>query len=651
MRRGTAIGLSLLGATIVVVPLLWNMSGNQQPARYQSASQEKHYKLNTVHQDMKVTERLLSTDTKQAMNRALNQWPSKDQNHIKMKMDRFREKYPHFVYTSWVNQSAGAHVRSGSIPETSQHDGKSTKEQIASYVRRAETSVTNKQPYRSPEIRLNGKQYVVEGYPSPATNGGIVTVVSQQVVYQVHNHQQRNLRVVPYPPEHKYRVKSVDTNTKKDVTVADGEDNQGTSHYYTDEIVVRFRQQPTEQQLKRIRDDIRATAVKKVGNAYVFQSKWMETERLQQYFASYNPIYVEPHYLYLTNDLKRSDGTPTSLHAAPLRDRFGRDNRLNQAPRANNTTNDEPNDVLYRPYQWNLPLIKTNNGWSLTKGREDVIVAVVDTGVDLKHSDLKDKLLPGYNAINRNAQPQDDVGHGSHVAGIIGASVNNEEGIAGMTWYNKILPVKVLDSSGSGTSYSVAEGIIWATDNGAKVINLSLGNYVDGALLHDAVRYAHERDVVLIAATGNDNTSQPGYPAAYPEVFAVSATDSNTGKASYSNYGNYVDVVAPGTSIASTYTNNQYAALSGTSMASPHVAALAALIRSVNPSLKNTEVYDIMRQTVNDLGTKGKDNYYGHGQIDVERALHLATQSTHSLSLYPQNVQRELKRVAAEFDR
>ena len=129
--------------------------------------------------------------------------------------------------------------------------------------------------------------------------------------------------------------------------------------------------------------------------------------------------------------------------------------------------------------------------------------------------------------------------------------------------------MKVLDNSGSGTTYAVAEGIIWAADHGAKVINMSLGNYADAQFLHDAIKYAFDRDIVLIAATGNDNTERPGYPAAYPEVFAVSATDPDMNKASYSNYGDYVDVMAPGTSIASTYPNNQYAALSGTSMASP----------------------------------------------------------------------------------
>lgn len=153
--------------------------------------------------------------------------------------------------------------------------------------------------------------------------------------------------------------------------------------------------------------------------------------------------------------------------------------------------------------------------------------------------------MTGYNVIDPASDPMDDVGHGTHVSGIIGALVNNNEGVAGISWYNKMLPVKALDKSGSGTTYSVAEGIIWAADNGAKVINMSLGNYADSQFLHDAVKYAFDKDVVLVAASGNDNTERPGYPAAYPEVLAVAATDSNLKRASYSNYGDYIDVAAP----------------------------------------------------------------------------------------------------------
>ena len=263
---------------------------------------------------------------------------------------------------------------------------------------------------------------------------------------------------------------------------------------------------------------------------------------------------------------------------------------------------------------------------------------------------FREDCVDGLNIVQPEQFPTDDVGHGTHVTGVISATVNNLEGVAGMTWYDKVMPIKVLDASGAGTTYSVAQGIIWATDHGAKVINMSLGNYAQAEFLHDAIRYAFDRDVVLIAASGNDNTRQAaGYPAAYPEVFAVAATDQQRNRAPFSNYGNYIDVAAPGVSIASTYPDNQYAALSGTSMASPHVAALAALIRSVNPLLNNKEVMNIMRDTADDLGESGKDDQFGYGQINVEQALVQASNTKNSVQLYPEWVKREVQQIRAKY--
>ncbi len=382
------------------------------------------------------------------------------------------------------------------------------------------------------------------------------------------------------------------------------EDNQGVSHYHKNEVVVKFRTPPTDEQLKQIQSEIQSEHMRKLGHNYVFRSKTMEARQLMQYFNNWNVHYSEPHFLYLTNETA-SPLTPVDPKVIT------------------------PNDTLYSRYQWNLPNIDTERGWALNKGASDVIVGVVDTGVDMDHADLQGRLAPGYNFIDRGSRPMDDVGHGTHVSGVISANVNNGIGIAGMNWFGKIMPVKVLDSSGTGNTYSVAEGIIWAADHGAKVINMSLGNYANAQFLHDAIRYAFDKDVVLIAASGNDNSSEPGYPAAYPEVLAVAATDSQKKKkASFSNYGDYIGVSAPGVNIASTYPHNQYAALSGTSMASPHVTALAALIRAANPDLKNTEVMEVIRQSAKDLGPKGRDPYYGFGEIDVASALQLATKQS-----------------------
>ncbi|SMG12925.1 S8 family peptidase [Paenibacillus aquistagni] len=636
MRKGTVIGLTALGIAVLAVPLLWNSTGpSNKQAKVHTASAERISKQHILQQDVNITRQLSQHDAMNDIQTGLAEWSTLSAQQLTSKIRSFVDAHPHVEYVYWINKSNKQAISSGSIPHK---DKPEVYKKLTTYIRAGERHVSLGKEYRSPNLQINGKQHVVIGIPKSgaASPFGVVAIVNQQVVENIRNHQLRNLRMVPYPREHKYQVKSVDTNSMKDIAVKDGEDNQGTSHYYKDELVVRFRTPPTEEQLNQIKQDISCTHVRKSGYTYIFKSKAMGMEELKQYFSQYDPMYTEPHYLYMTNDIKRPDGTPTSLNARTFR------------PMADNTSN-EPNDVFYKPYQWNLPLIKANEGWSLTKGSGDVTIAVVDTGVDTKHWDLKSKLLKGYNVIDPNTTPNDDVGHGTHVAGIIGAEVNNHEGIAGMTWNNPILPVKVLDSTGAGTSYSVAEGIIWATDQGAKVINLSLGNYADGAFLHDAVKYAYDKDVVLVAATGNDNTSQPGFPAAYPEVFAVSATNQDNTKASYSNYGNYVDVVAPGTSIASTYPDNQYAALSGTSMAGPHVSALAGLIRSINPSLRNTEVYDIMRQSAADLGSGGKDNYFGYGAIDVERALSMASQRQSSLSMYPQNVDRKLSSMVSRF--
>lgn len=285
-----------------------------------------------------------------------------------------------------------------------------------------------------------------------------------------------------------------------------------------------------------------------------------------------------------------------------------------------------PNDSFYARYQWNLPAIHTEDGWTLSRGKRNVPVAIIDSGVDLTHPDLTRRLLPGYNVLADDRSPNDENGHGTHVAGIIASQPNNGEGVAGMTWFNPIMAVKALNADGYGTSIDVAKGIRWAVDHGAKVINLSLGNYQPSSVLEEAIRYADAHDVVLVAASGNDSTSQASFPAAYPEVISVGAVNPDLSYALYSNYGDYVDVVAPGTNIASTFAGHRYAALSGTSMAAPHVTALAALIRSVNPRLSNDEVRDIILESADDLGDRGKDPYYGYGLINVYRALELAKQ-------------------------
>ncbi|HEY9693105.1 MAG TPA: S8 family peptidase [Oculatellaceae cyanobacterium] len=240
-----------------------------------------------------------------------------------------------------------------------------------------------------------------------------------------------------------------------------------------------------------------------------------------------------------------------------------------------------PNDSSFTN-QWGLKKVSAESAWDKTKGSSSVKIAIIDTGVDLNHPDLSAKVITDsdYDFVNSDYEAQDDQGHGTHVAGIAAAATNNGTGIAGMCPDCSILPIKVLDSTGSGSFSNIASAIRYATDKGAKVINLSLGGGSSSTTLLNAVRYAHSKGVLLACAAGNANTSKASYPAYYSECVAVAATDQNDYKASFSNYGSWVDTSAPGVNIDATYWNDTYAQLNGTSMATPYVAGLAGMLFS-----------------------------------------------------------------------
>lgn len=555
---------------------------------------ELKMKQMTLNQDLARTDELCRSECSIVLHRAVQELSTKESGQAIEGLKKVQAEHPHMELLAWtkVQQTLEQSVTSGGLPEKA-------RQTVEPFLAEAKQQVDSGQAYQSKAIHADGSAYFVIGIPSGDGSTGLVGAVRQQILQQVADHQIKNLRMVAYPGEGRYKIESVDADSLQDIRVEHPEDNENTSHYHVNQVVVKFKKEPSEGELVRIRKDIGSGQFRKLGYTYVFESGNMEAKQMMNYFKQWNIEYAEPHFIYLTN---QTTSETTEARAEVF----------------------TPNDSLYRRYQWNLPQIDTEAGWNITRGSQDVIAAVVDTGVDINHPDLRNQLVSGYNVVNPESQPMDDVGHGTHVAGVVGALVNNNLGVAGMSWYNRIMPIKVLDKSGAGSTYAVAQGIIWATDHGAKVINMSLGNYADSQFLHDAIKYAFDRDVVLIAASGNDNTERPGYPAAYPEVFAVAAVDSRKSKASFSNYGDYIDVAAPGVSIASTYPKSQYAALSGTSMASPHVTALAALIRSANPNLKNTEVMQLMRDTAMDLGTSGKDKYFGYGLIDVVAALQAA---------------------------
>jgi len=315
-----------------------------------------------------------------------------------------------------------------------------------------------------------------------------------------------------------------------------------------------------------------------------------------------------------------------------------------------------PNDPLYA-YQWHLdnPVsggIHAEEAWNISTG-SGVTVAIIDTGVAYENytdnrrnkyyraPDLATALFaPGYDFVNNDTHPNDDEGHGTHITGTVAQSTNNNVGVAGIAYGARIMPIKVLDKNGSGTYMDVAEGIRFAADHDAKVINLSLGGPFPALYLEEALAYAYNKGVTIVAAAGNSGSSAPSYPAAYDDyVISVGATRFDETLASYSNYGPSVDVVAPGGDLSvdqngdrygdgilqQTFGNNLndwgYYFYQGTSMATPHVTGTAALVIANGNATTPDEVRAAIESTAKDLGSSGRDNTYGSGLVNATAAL------------------------------
>jgi thermitase len=282
------------------------------------------------------------------------------------------------------------------------------------------------------------------------------------------------------------------------------------------------------------------------------------------------------------------------------------------------------NDPLYLDgSQWYLSKIEAPSAWATTTGAT-VKVAVLDTGVLATHPDISGQVLPGRDFVNNDNDATDDNGHGTAVAGVSSALTGNGTGMASVAPATRVLPVKVLGASGSGSYSGISNGIIWAADNGASVINLSLGGGTSSATLQSAVNYAWGKGVVLVAAAGNSGSSSKSYPAACDNVVAVSATNSSDGRPSWSNYGDWVHVSAPGAGIV-TLALSGYASTNGTSFSSPVASGVVALMRAANPGLSNAEVVDLLLKNSDDIGAKGFDIYYGHGRVNARRAVAAVT--------------------------
>jgi thermitase len=302
-----------------------------------------------------------------------------------------------------------------------------------------------------------------------------------------------------------------------------------------------------------------------------------------------------------------------------------------------------PNDPSYGK-QWGYPKINAPGAWDTTQGSISVKVAVLDTGIDPNHPELRGKVVSQKDFVNDDENASADHPHGTHVAGTVAATTNNNAGVAGTCPNCSLLIAKVLDRNNMGYTSDLIEGINWASSKGANVINMSLGGFPSSTALQQAIDSAWNRGAVLVASAGNDGTNgTQRFPAAYNNVIAVGATDTNDARATWddpnttdrvegSNAGNWVDVAAPGKGIYSTTGSfywhwtqayvGTYASWDGTSMAAPHVSGLAGLIFSKGGFMvDNAHVRNRIESTAKDLGTTGRDDVFGHGRINAQAAL------------------------------
>jgi hypothetical protein len=278
------------------------------------------------------------------------------------------------------------------------------------------------------------------------------------------------------------------------------------------------------------------------------------------------------------------------------------------------------NDPNY-DQQWALKAINAPQAWGVTEGNSKVLIAVIDSGVEFEHPDLLDNLVDGYNFLDEIQLPSDDYGHGTQVAGIIAAGRNNGIGICGLANGCRIMPLKVLDDNGEGTCADVAKAIIYAADNGCKIINLSLGTYAWSEVLKASVNYAAAHDCIIIAAAGNDGSSERCYPAAWPSVISVAAVDRDLLSCGFSNRGDYVDIAAPGKAVLTTTTNSGYELVSGTSAACAYVSGLAGLAASANMTTTAKSIRAAFLYTAQDVGDAGWEPETGMGVINCISAL------------------------------
>ena len=410
------------------------------------------------------------------------------------------------------------------------------------------------------------------------------------------------------------------------VTAANTTSSRGIQ-YVSNQVLVKFKPSVTEEMREAAIASYQSTTLKRISRINVYQLQIPEDVSVEEmlYLLEQNPDveYAEPNYIRRLAQVTPDDPFFSEQYALYNPGGvFG--------PPSSPQSGTERADI------------KAREGWEETWGDDSVVIAVLDTGADFNHPDLDGQLFSnGYDFINDDPDPIDDHGHGTIVAGIAAAETNNGEGIAGVAWNCKILPVKIVDDTGWTDVSTEVAGINWAILNGADIISLSLGGVGASQSEQDAIRAAYNNGIVVVAAAGNDGMATY-YPAAYPECMAVAATDSNDERVTFvntatdplpweSNYGPEIDVAAPGDWVLSLYPTDltvppflPYTWASGTSLSTPHVAGLAALIKSIKPNLSAEDIMNVIRYTADDVNSatlEGRDDDIGYGRINMERAL------------------------------
>jgi subtilisin family serine protease len=302
-----------------------------------------------------------------------------------------------------------------------------------------------------------------------------------------------------------------------------------------------------------------------------------------------------------------------------------------------------PDDTDW-PQQDGLRIAGFPKAWDVTQGSSKVVVGLLDTGVDANHPDLRGALVPGWDFIGNDADPADDHGHGTAVAGVIGARSNNHVGGAGICWRCLLMPVKVLDSKGSGDDTLIAAGVVWATDHGAQVINLSLGGPGSSVELTNALSYANAKGVIVVAAAGNAGVTTQFFPAADPRVVSVAATTVADQRFSWSNFGSWVRLAAPGCNVA-TILGGGYGTFCGTSSATPLVSGLVALELSAQPAATAREAEDALARAALPLPA-----FVQYGRIDAGKTLALLRPAAATSVVFRGTIDRKVRMRTYSLD-